>query len=287
MLLAAVYWGCWGLRGAATRPSLGRGRDAPLHVLQANRTHPCIEPPPPVLDLDAATSASYSAAPPAPKHLKYLALDGYWGGKDTDGWANLAFLPLLDDGHRRGPGVNETAMEERLAQGYDLLLNAPTHAWCPATSPPYNSTNLHCADNWRRAWFGNSTVGGMWNSTIKKLADEKKIIGVYVGDELLGGDITVSNLSSIFDTIKEDWPEGVTYYNEQWDVFNDPTWRDGEYNNADYGFQWSTSTETYCALLSAAVGKPYGKLPMSLDWISCAYHCTNMYTIPAPYPVIV
>lgn len=277
MLLAAVL----GLgAGAATRPSLGRGRDAPLHVLQANRTHPCIEPPPPVvLDLDAATSA-ISAAPPAPKHLKYLALDGYWGGKDTDGWANLAFLPLLEP----YAGVNETAMEERLAQGYDLLLNAPTHAWCPATSPPYNSTNLHCADNWRRAWFGNSTVGGMWNSTIKKLADEKKIIGVYVGDELLGGDITVSNLSSIFDTIKEDWPEGVTYYNEQWDVFNDPTWRDGEYNNARImafnGLPLLKLTVRHCLQQSASRTASY-------PCRSTGSAVRTIVPLPAPYPVIV
>ena len=48
-----------------------------------------------------------------------------------------------------------------------------------------------------------------------------------------------------------------------------------------------TSTETYCALLSTAVGKPYGKLPMSLDWISCAYHCTITRPLPCDCLIVV
>ena len=69
--------------------SLGRGRDSS-----------CTEPPPPLRDA-AATSSSPrrdrgggTALPPAPKHLQYLALDGYEGGPDTDGWASLGFMPL-------------------------------------------------------------------------------------------------------------------------------------------------------------------------------------------------
>ena len=62
--------------------------------------------------------------------------------------------------------------------------------------------DIHCADKWRAIWFGNATHGGVWNQTVQKLAQDKKIIGVYVGDELLGGKITVSNLTAIFDLIK-------------------------------------------------------------------------------------
>ena len=200
--------------GSATlphRPSQGRGRDAPLHLLREHTTHACIEPPPPIGNGFTAAAAAVAASPP-PKHLQYLGLDGDAGGDDTKGWANLAFLPLAGS-EGQGPGVNETAMNERLAQGYDLLLDAGgiTVVQCEWTtnldvvrtvagSPPRPFVNdvdappksFHCADKWRRAWFGNSTVGGVWNNTVKRLADEKKIIGVYVGDELLGGEITIS-----------------------------------------------------------------------------------------------
>ena len=71
--------------------------------------------------------------------------------------------------------------------------------------------------------------------------------GVYVGDELLGGEITVSNLSSIFEYIKQGDPSLITYYNEEWAPINDPEWRD-------------------------AVGEPFGKLPTSLDWISYDFY---------------
>ena len=68
-----------------------------------------------------------------------------------------------------------------------------------------------------------------------------------MGDELLGGEITVSNLSAIFDYIKEGDPSLITYYNEEWAPINDPEWRD-------------------------SVGEPYGKLPASLDWISYDFY---------------
>ena len=58
-----------------------------------------------------------------------------------------------------------------------------------------------------------------------------------------GGIITIQNLTSIFGYVKSAWPDGITYYNDQWDVFNDKTWRDG-------------------------TGEKYGMVPSSLDWIS-------------------
>ena len=64
----------------------------------------------------------------------------------------------------------------------------------------------------------------------------------YVGDKLLNG-ITISNLTAIFDMIKAVWPTGITYYNEEWDIFNNKGWKD-------------------------PAGMPYTKLPTSLDWVS-------------------
>ena len=261
--------------------SLGKGRDKPLQVLHAH-AEKCIEPPPPIRltrggGHEAAAAATVAAPPP--KHLKYLGLDGIEPAADTNGWANLAYLPLLGP-EGAGPGVNETLMEEGLANGYDLMLNVAgiTVVQCQwttnndiaravtgapasrfkrrsgADAPPHcnNSASgvCHCADKWRQAWFGNATVGGVWNTTVKRLADEKKIIGVYVGDELLGGEITVSNLSAIFGYIKEGDESLITYYNEEWAPINDPAWRD-------------------------SVGEPFGQLPVSLDWISYDFYRLN------------
>ena len=90
--------------------SLGRGRDSS-----------CTEPPPPLRDA-AATSSSPrragggTALPPAPKHLQYLALDGYEGGPDTDGWTSLGFMPLsptntdLNTTRKCAPGLDQACL---------------------------------------------------------------------------------------------------------------------------------------------------------------------------------
>ena len=179
--------------------SLGKGRDIPLQTLHAN-AEPCIEPPPPFRLLNnndgdggKAAAAAIATAPP-PKHLKYLALDGYEPAADTTGWANLAYLSLAGP-QGAGPGVNETLVEEGLANGYDLMLDVagitvvqcewttntdivgavagtPASPFSKASSkskvdaPPHCNSSAggvcHCADKWRKAWFGNATVGGVW-----------------------------------------------------------------------------------------------------------------------------
>jgi len=53
------------------------------------------------------------------------------------------------------------------------------------SAPPPPPKPFLCADKWREAWFGNATVGGVWNNTVEKLSKRKEIIGVYFGDELL------------------------------------------------------------------------------------------------------
>ena len=56
--------------------------------------------------------------------VRYLALDGYQGGADTVGWSNLAFVPLLVRGsHPWDWGLNETLLQSRLDQGFDVLLD--------------------------------------------------------------------------------------------------------------------------------------------------------------------
>jgi hypothetical protein len=82
-------------------------------------------------------------------------------------------------------------MEEGLANGYDLLLAvsgitviecmwttntdivgavagtpAPRFTRNEVDVPPLCNNSAggvcHCADKWRKAWFGNATVGGVW-----------------------------------------------------------------------------------------------------------------------------
>ena len=79
---------------------------------------------------------------------------------------------------------------------------------------------------------------------------ENLIMGLYIGDELLGCGVLVSELTAIFELCKAVWPEGITYYNEEWFPLNDPTWKDKS-------------------------GQPYGKVPDSLDWISYDFYRLN------------
>ena len=66
------------------------------------------------------------------------------------------------------------------------------------------------------------------------------LVGMYIGDECLGGGVLVAELTKMFEICKEVWPAGITYYNEEWFPINDPTWRD-------------------------KTGAPYGMVPTSLD----------------------
>jgi len=70
--------------------------------------------------------------------------------------------------------------------------SAPRSAYAPhrAELAPRTQDDGHCVDRMRAWWTGpNATTGGVWNSTVKALADSKKLLGVYVGDELLGGNM--------------------------------------------------------------------------------------------------
>mgnify|MGYP004207566521 CR=1 FL=1 len=77
-----------------------------------------------------------------------------------------------------------------------------------------------------------------------------KLLGYYVGDELLAQGVSVSSLAAVFDVLKETWPNATTYYNEEWTPINAPAWRDSE-------------------------GAPFGKVPDSLDWISYDFYRLN------------
>ena len=91
------------------------------------------------------------------------------------------------------------------------------------------------------------------------VAAAKKIKGVYFGDELLGGGWSVSNLTEIITMVKDTWPDGVTYYNEEWEPINNPEWTDSD-------------------------GQPYGKVPPALDLISYDVSCASQACVAQSVP---
>ena len=231
------------------RLSEGRGLDSE-----------CIEPPPPLRgDLSAHRNANK-----APKHLKYIGLDGSTFPNESS-WTNLGMWS----------GTNVSSLQAQLDLGFTVLLSmhgsvvenciwhvnsdvVSTVSGSPRGRFPRReelqqqrrrgggstSRDGRCVERMQAWWTGpNATSGGYWNTTIEPLAKSKKILGVYMGDELLGGGIPVSNLTALFDMVKAVWPDGITYYNEEWTPLNDPAWRD-------------------------PMNESYGVVPASLDWIS-------------------
>ena len=76
------------------------------------------------------------------------------------------------------------------------LSSTPRSPYAPrAELAPRSQDDGHCVDRMRAWWTGpNATTGGVWNSTVKALADSKKLLGVYVGDELLGGNMVTRTI---------------------------------------------------------------------------------------------
>jgi hypothetical protein len=103
---------CGGLSGGIGPPTLrlsqGRGRDTQ-----------CIEPPPP---LDGDLSAHRLSNATAPSHLEYLALDGAIDPAESS-WTNLGFIGPEKDGT-----VNETLLDEYIAEGFTMLCASLTHS---------------------------------------------------------------------------------------------------------------------------------------------------------------
>lgn len=50
-------------------------------------------------------------------------------------------------------------------------------------------------------------------------------MGVFLGDELLGAGVNVTELTLAAETVKSSWPTGVVYWNEEWGpVVTNSTW---------------------------------------------------------------
>eukprot|EP01052_Picozoa_sp_SAG31_P037010 SAG31_NODE_4704_length_3021_cov_4.117043_4_plen_229_part_00 len=163
------------------RASQGLGRDTK-----------CVEPPPPLRNIDSGSSLFTSET--APSHLKYLGLDG--GVGDDVSWSSWGFMSP-------GSGWNTTRLERQKANKVAMMVNFQ------GITIPQCSGNATC---WRRLFIGpNATVGGLWNTTIEPAVKKKLIMGLYIGDEILGCGMLVSELTAVFDLCKAVWPEGITY----------------------------------------------------------------------------
>lgn len=167
--------------GLELRVSQGLGRDTK-----------CIEPPPPLRNVSSGSSLFTSQT--APSHLKYLGLDG--GVGDDVSWTSWGFMSP-------GSGWNTTRLEHQKANNVAMMVNFQ------GVTIPMCSGNATC---WRRLFIGpNATVGGFWNTTIEPAVKKKLIMGLYIGDEILGCGMLVSELTAVFDLCKAVWPEGITY----------------------------------------------------------------------------
>lgn len=167
----------------------------------------------------------------------------YPGGADTDGWTSLGYIGFVNP--KLPVFINETELEERLRSRSTMMFSA--HG-ITVTACIQGAHEGKCFDKWREQWVGNATHGGIWNTTIKRLAAQKKLIGVYVGDEILGSEVVSQrNLTAIFELIKATWPTGVVYYNEEYDVLKNGHFVDSE-------------------------GVPWKGPPAALDWISFDFY---------------
>lgn len=86
----------------------------------------------------------------------------------------------------------------------------------PRQIPP--RTGLQLRPDYEAGWASqwNSSCGADTTPCISDLAKAGTVFGVFLGDELLGAGVTVSELTTAADTVKRDWPDAVVYWNEEW-----------------------------------------------------------------------
>ena len=200
----------------------------------------------------ADLAPAISSNDPAGQCLKYLAVDGagalegYSEGPDTDDWTNLAFLAPDSGGE-----IPLGEVYRNLHYGKSTMLNlhgSSINACLVGLASAHSGVGRQrpdCVARWRAVWLGNETHPGLWTAEFggQWLASEQKLIGVYLGDELLSLGMTVSNLTAIVGIVKATWPEGVVYTNFARAPLIDPEWRDSSGEPfGTLGEQWRALT---------------------------------------------
>jgi hypothetical protein len=163
--------------------------------------------------------ASTSATPPPP-HLQYMT---YYGCEPATqaGHTNLCIThnsSLLIDAHA--------------AQMAGML--QVTWAFFRNAVPPRTGLQLRedYKDGWDAAWSGSSWSSGcdgVWSARpcvpLRNLSVSGVAMGVFLGDELLGAGVNVTELTMAAESVKASWPTGVVYWNEEWGpVVDNSTW---------------------------------------------------------------
>lgn len=95
---------------------------------------------------------------------------------------------------------------------------------------------------WADMWHGSGALSA--------LSANQTVMGVFLGDELLGAGINVTELTIAAETVKASWREGIVYWNEEWGpVVQNSSW--------------------------ARPASALHSVPHAIDWISLDFYRTN------------
>jgi hypothetical protein len=138
-------------------------------------------------------------------HLKVMTFYGCWPSEQA-GHTNLCI------------SKNKTVLVEASGYGTKGMIEVTWLFFRNAIAP---RKGLMLRDDYAAAWAeGWSTAGG-----IEELSKNGTIMGVFLGDELLGAGVNVTELTLAAETVKRSWPNAVVYWNEEWGpVIQNATW---------------------------------------------------------------
>ena len=176
---------------------------------------PCNFPPP-------LSSSSSSSSPPlgepaaAGGHVKYLSFYGF-DPDEQAGWASL------------GISRNISLVKRGAARGFDHLLDIELVLFSPNNG---NGRRLlpGYMQRWQRLW-----------ETIRPQLHSLRLIGVFLGDELVANGMPSAHLAAAADAVRHSWRNATIYANEGWTSIV----------RKQGGANWTD-----------------GKLPANLSWIS-------------------
>lgn len=107
--------------------------------------------------------------------------------------------------------------------------------------------------DYRQAWTE------LWTGTLKAYADKREIVGIFLGDERIWNGASLVNVSTIAQTIREDWPNAIIYINDAQDVYmcnfnrlNETVFQEGECFPSDvdlFGFDYYAYVTGACVFV--------------------------------------
>jgi hypothetical protein len=143
----------------------------------------------------------------ASSHVQFMA---YYGCVPTaqHGHANLC----IDDDKSTLVEARRLGMKGMMKVTWAFFRNAP---------PPRSGLMLR--EDYRNGW------AQQWEARhqgLQPLVANGTVIGVFLGDELLGAGVNVTELTIAAETVKGTWPSAIVYWNEMWGpVVQNATWK--------------------------------------------------------------